>query len=101
MTCNHTATLPETCQSASAFIQIMESIWDKGRHELYDDWHDANRVARYYGKSKNRNAVRGKNTPERQAGYLYAFDDGTRIFVYKDGSGIEDAGPIHFAKKRS
>ncbi len=80
--------LPNTCETASTFIAIMESIWDGAPLPVYDRWHNAHSVARHYKLVKT--APSSRDTIK---GYIYQFPNESRIFISRDGGMVDETKP--------
>jgi hypothetical protein len=97
---------------AQDFESFMNQVWsdesdpleDGGvaiRHkdpDLYDEWHNANETARV---KFNAQTIRIQTTRDGMPGAIRTFDDGSRIFISKDGGMIQECRHPTRAKQTS
>lgn len=76
---------------AAAFIAKMNEIWGDDPNNLYNDWNDANLVAR---ASRATKLYAQKFAASGEYGYVYAFDDGSKAWVDTGGKGCYEIGTV-------
>jgi hypothetical protein len=91
----------QTPRTYQAFADLMIEIWEgecKGNddggmtmrvHDLYDEWHDARRVARALGMVNM-----APTTMDGARAYVHRFPDGTGAVITRDGSAFREASPM-------
>jgi hypothetical protein len=84
------------CITAQAFISVMENIWDGNLSRFYDQWHDANKVAKALGLKHTGNSYMPGWLGKVYA-KVYRFPDGSGIKIHHDGSAIRPATYRHGA----